>query len=95
MEESHSYYDFQNIINTSNKKANDRIDLLEIYFNQALKDNNSLKKEIKELQERLDESDDYIDWYFKIPFYKLIWYRILKKNMFEIYINQKENGNIQ
>ena len=93
-EQSHSYYDFQNIINTSNKSANDRIDLIEVYFKQVLKDNTEFRKNLKELKERLDESDSYVDWYFKIPFYKLIWYKLCNKNIWEIYLKQKEYGSI-
>lgn len=94
MEESHTYYDFQNTINTSNKLVSERIDLLEVYLKQALKDNTFFRKQLKELEERLDESDNYVDWYFKVPIYKLVWYRICKKNIFEIYLKQKENGDL-
>ena len=88
MEESHSYYDFQNIINTSNKKINERVDLMEVYFNQMLKDNTFFRKQLKELEEKLNDSGYYINWYMKLPLYKLIWYKICKKNFYEIYSNQ-------
>ncbi len=88
MEESHSYYDFQNIINTSNKEINERVNLMEVYFNQMLKDNTFFRKQLKELEEKLNDSDYYINWYMKLPLYKLIWYRICKKNFYEIYSNQ-------
>ena len=87
---SHTYYDFQTTIETSNKNTNERLDLIEIYFKQVLKDNTEFRKNLKELKERLDESDGYVDWYFKTPIYKLFWYKLCNKNIWEIYLKQKE-----
>lgn len=94
MEESHSYYDFQNIINTSNKLSNERMDLLEIYLRQVLKDNTEFRNNIKNVKQQIKESSNYIDWYFRLPFYKLFWYKICNKNIKLIYLKQKENGDL-
>lgn len=94
MEESHSYYDFQNTINTSNKAVNERLDLLEIYFREVLKNNTLFKKSLDNLCKENKDLEDYINWYNQLPLYKLISYKIINKDIRKIYLKQKLDGSL-
>lgn len=94
MEESHSYYDFQNMINTSNKAVNERLDLLEIYFKEVLKNNTLFKKSLDNLSKENKDLEDYINWYNRLPLYKLISYKIINKDIRKIYLKQKLDGSL-
>lgn len=79
---SHTYYDFQTTIETSNKNTNERLDLIEIYFKQVLKDNTNFKKQLNKLELNQTQSDNFINWYLTIPLYKIIWWKITNANIY-------------
>ncbi len=92
--ESNSYYDFQTRINTANKSTNERIDLMEVYFNQVLKNNTEFKEKLKQLENNNKDINNFLEWYINLPIYKIIWYKIRHKNFYNHLklINNKLNG---
>lgn len=89
---SHTYYDFQTTIETSNKNTNERIDLIEIYFKQVLKDNTNFKKQQNILEINQNKVYEFIKWYINIPLYKFIWWKITNTNIYnkwELTLNNK------
>ena len=78
------YVDFKDTILNETKTLQNRIDFLEIYEKQMLKELSDLSKKVNYNTQKIDdyikEIEDFFAWYYSQNIFKKIWWNICKLN---------------
>ena len=78
------YVDFKDTILNEAKTLQNRIDFLEIYEKQMLKELSDLSKKVNyntlKIDDYIKETEDFFVWYYSQSIFKKIWWNICKLN---------------
>lgn len=96
-----TYFDFKHNIEYANKQVNDKIDLHWVYFQQFAKkasnvesDCQNLKLEINQLNDKLDDLLKYEKWKSSKSIFKILWWKLIRKDIYKIYKSKNKDGNV-